>query len=88
MNDYKLHIGIAAGACTGVAMLPQLYKIIKQKKAEQISIGMIIILLSGLVLWIFYGLISKDYPIIITNSFSALVNLLIIYYSVRYKRNR
>ena len=85
MADQSQYVGIAAGICTGVSLLPQLIKIIKEKKAENISWGMLIILLVGLAGWIWYGLLKSDLPIIITNSFSLLVNGLIIIFSLRYK---
>jgi MtN3 and saliva related transmembrane protein len=79
------YIGIAAGICSAVSSIPQLGKIIKEKKAENISGFMLGILLVGLALWIWYGILKDDYPIIITNSFSILVNLLIIFFTIRYK---
>jgi len=87
MQNYAQFVGIGAGVCTGVSLLPQLIKIIREKKAENISWGMLIILLCGLIGWIWYGFLKKDYPIIITNAFSLMVNLFIIYFSLRYKKN-
>jgi MtN3 and saliva related transmembrane protein len=80
------YIGIAAGICTSISLLPQLIKIIREKRAENISWFMLFILLGGLGLWVWYGLLRKDYPIFITNSFSFLVNVLVIYFTFRYKR--
>lgn len=88
IKDYALYIGIGAGICTSVSMLPQLIKIIKKNKAEDISFFMLFILLAGIGGWIGYGLLKKDYPIIITNGFSFLLNLLIIGFSFKYKRNK
>ena len=85
MSDYSLYIGLAAGICTGISMLPQLTKIIKEKKAKDISFFMLIILLTGVAGWIWYGIIKNDYPIIITNSFSFAVNVLVLLFSLRYK---
>ena len=85
MDDYSLYIGIGAGVCTALSLLPQLFKIIKDKKANDISYFMLFILLAGLSGWIWYGIVKTDYPIIITNGFSFLVNLLIIGFSVKYK---
>ena len=87
MQNYSQFVGIGAGVCTGISLLPQLIKIIREKKAENISWGMLIILLCGLIGWIWYGFLKKDYPIIITNAFSLMVNLFIIYFSLRYKKN-
>jgi MtN3 and saliva related transmembrane protein len=78
-------IGIAAGVCTGTSLLPQLIKMIRERKATDISLPMLIILLAGLVLWIWYGILKKDWPIIATNGFSLLVNFLIIILRWHYK---
>lgn len=88
MSDYSLYIGIGAGVFTAISLLPQLFKIIKEKKADDISYFMLFILLAGLCGWIWYGLLKEDYPLIITNSFSLLVNLLIIVFSIRYKSGK
>jgi len=79
-------IGIIAGICTGISLLPQLIKIIKEKKADNISYFMLFILLTGLAGWIWYGILKKDYPIIITNSFSFLVNIAIIFFTIRFQK--
>ncbi|MBD0369111.1 MAG: SemiSWEET transporter [Flavisolibacter sp.] len=77
-------LGIAAGFFTAVSMLPQLIKIIKEKEAEDVSIAMLVVLLTGLALWISYGLLREDWPIIITNCFSFLVNLLTVIFRIKY----
>lgn len=87
MNDFSIYIGVFAGICTGVSLLPQLIKIIKEKKAESVSIVMLLVLLAGLCTWVVYGVMKNDYPIIITNSFSLVVNLLIIGFLLKYKKN-
>jgi len=81
-------IGIAAGVLTAISMLPQLIKIIKEKKAENISIIMLIVLISGLILWAVYGFLKMDWPIIITNCFSVMVNLLMVFFRIKYKDNK
>jgi MtN3 and saliva related transmembrane protein len=81
-------VGIGAGIRTAFSLMPQLYKIVKEKEAENISYFMLIILLAGIGGWIWYGILKKDYPIIITNCFSFLVNSLIIFFSIKYKSAR
>lgn len=80
-------VGIAAGVCTSVSLLPQLVKLIKRKKAEDLSLFYLIILLVGLGLWVWYGVMRDDMPIILTNSFSLALNVAIIILGVRFKRN-
>jgi MtN3 and saliva related transmembrane protein len=78
-------IGIVAGVFTSVSLLPQLIKIIKEKKAKAISYGMLIVLLIGLGCWIWYGALREDLPIIVTNGFSFLINSLMIVFTINYK---
>jgi len=80
-------IGITASVCTGVSLLPQLIKVIKEKKAENVSLGMLAILFAGLGLWVYYGILKDDWIIIIANSFSFLVNLVLAAFSIKYKHN-
>ncbi|MES2649492.1 MAG: SemiSWEET transporter [Bacteroidota bacterium] len=79
-------IGIAASALTAISLLPQLIKLIKEKKAEDVSMGMLLILLCGLGLWIYYGILKKDWIIIIANSFSLLINIIVSSLTIKYKR--
>jgi len=85
LNHYSQYVGIVAGILTGVSLLPQLIKIIKEKKASSISFGMLAVLLAGLCGWIVYGVLKKDYPIIVTNSFSLLTNIIIVVFTAKYK---
>ena len=85
MNHYSQYVGIAAGILTGVSLLPQLIKIIKEKKANSISFVMLAVLLAGLCVWIVYGVLKKDFPIIVTNSFSLLTNIIIVVLTAKYK---
>jgi len=78
-------VGIVAGVCTSVSLLPQLVKMIKEEKATDISIVMLITLMTGLALWIWYGILREDWPIILTNCFSLLVNFAIIILRQYYK---
>jgi len=87
-TDYSLYVGIGAGVCTAISMLPQLVKIIQTKKSDDISFVTVGVLLAGIAAWIWYGILKKDYPIIVTNSFSLVVNVLVLIFSVMYKRNK
>ena len=88
MDTFTNYLGIAAGICTGISLLPQLFKIIREKKAEDISYTMLAVLITGLSGWVWYGLRKNDLPIIFTNSFAVLVNLLMIIFSAKYKNKK
>lgn len=79
-------IGVLAGIFTACSQLPQVIKVLKEKKVEDISLYMLIILFAGIGLWVYYGFLRLDWPIIITNSFSLLINGTLIVLRYKYKR--
>lgn len=85
--NYINIIGLVAGIFTSSSLIPQLIKIIKDKKVEDLSIGMFSTLLLGVMLWIVYGVLREDLPIIITNGFSFLLNVAILVLRFKYKNN-
>lgn len=78
-------IGITAGIFTAISMLPQLIKILKEKKAENVSGWMLLVLITGLALWTTYGILKQDLPLIITNAFSIILNIVLAYFRHKYK---
>jgi MtN3 and saliva related transmembrane protein len=81
-------IGIAAGICTATSLIPQVVKTIKEKKAEDVSLGMLLVLATGIILWIVYGIKKNDLPIIATNAFSLLVNITMVILGIKYKKKK
>lgn len=78
-------LGLTAGLFTSVSMLPQLIKIYKEKKAADVSLFMIIVLIIGVSLWIYYGVLIHDSPIIITNCISVALNISVAALKLKYK---
>lgn len=85
MNRVQL-IGILAGVLTSISAIPQVVKIIKDKKVEDISIGMFLTLVCGIGVWVYYGILRNDWPVIITNAISLLINLTILFLYKKYKK--
>lgn len=80
-------LGLVAGGITSVAMMPQLIKVIKEKNAEDISVVMLLVLITGLSLWVWYGILQNELPIILSNSFSVLVNITLLICCMMFKKN-
>ena len=75
-----------AGALTEGSLLPQLFKEAKEKKGATMAWGYLFGLLAGLAAWICYGLLKADYPTVITNGFSMLINLVLMVLINKYQR--
>lgn len=85
MNENVL--GLIAGGITSVAMLPQLIKVWKDKDVEDLSLMMILVLITGLSLWVWYGFLKDELPIILSNAFAVLVNIaLLVSYFIYQKK--
>src|SRR6185436_3598251 len=84
-NNFTEIVGLIAGIFTAVSLLPQIIKIVKEKKAQDISLFYLIVLLCGLGLWTYYGFLKEDVPIIAKNIFSMLLNIIVIILGSIYK---
>jgi len=71
--DYTEILGYAAALLTTVSSVPQALKIIRTKETKDVSAKSYILLFTGLILWIIYGVYREDLPLILANSISALV---------------
>ncbi len=78
-------IGILAGACTTLAVIPQIIKSWRTKKVMDVSPIMFSILIFGVGLWVVYGVLKMDIPIIIFNGISFLLNLSMLFLMLAYK---
>lgn len=85
-NTFVEIVGITAGVCTAISLLPQIIKVVREKKTQDISLFYLLVLLCGLALWTYYGFLKDDLPIIATNIFSMVLNITMIILGVRYKK--
>jgi MtN3 and saliva related transmembrane protein len=79
-------LGIVAGVLTSVSMIPQLIKVIKEKNVEDLSWVMILVLICGLSLWVWYGILQNELPIILSNAFAVLVNLTLLICFISFRK--
>ena len=60
-------LGFAAATLTTLAFLPQVIKSWKRRAVDDLSIGMLLALNIGIVLWIGYGLAIASFPLVLAN---------------------
>jgi MtN3 and saliva related transmembrane protein len=78
-------IGMTAATCTTLSFLPQAVRVIKTKRTRDISLGMYIIFSFGTFLWLTYGILTKDIPIISANSITFVLSFIILTMKLKYK---
>lgn len=82
---HETFIGIGASILTASSLLPQLVKLIKEKKSNELSFIMLGVLFGGLALWIYYGVLKKDLIIILSNAFALFINLWVVILTLKYR---
>ena len=84
MISIKL-IGLIAGACTTIAFLPQVIKTWKSRSAKDLSLGMFTIFCLGVVLWLIYGILIQDIPVIAANMLTLILASTLLFFKLRWK---
>lgn len=86
-TETEIIIGLTGGVLLVLSLLPQLFKIIKNKNSQNISILTYIILVIAEIIWCIYGILKNDKQVIIANTSSGIITLLIIFFSLYYRKS-
>ncbi len=78
-------LGMVAGTITSITFLPQVLQVWKTKSAKDLSLMMLLLLTTGVSLWLVYGLAIMDGAIIYTNSMVLLMTLILLFFKLKYK---
>lgn len=83
--EWTTLIGLTAGTLTTISFLPQAIKTWKTKSAKDISLTMFLCFCIGVILWIIYGLLIRDIPVMITNIVTLVLAGTILFFKLYYK---
>ena len=83
--DLTLVLGLAAGFLTTAAFVPQVWKIWKSKSADDVSLPAFIAFAVGVAMWMAYGFLRQEAPIVIWNAITLVLALAIVVMKVRFK---
>ena len=81
-------LGLAAATCTTIAFIPQVVRNWKTKSAGDLSFGTFGLFTFGLVLWLSYGLLIGNLPIIVSNTVTLALNAINLVQMVKYRKRR
>ena len=79
------YVGYLAGTITVLAFLPQVMKAWRTRHTRDISWMMIALLIVSGLLWLQYGVLTGDLPLIVTNAGMVSMNLGILAAKVRFE---
>lgn len=77
-------IGLAAATLTTASFLPQVIKAWRSHSTHDISIGMFSLMATGNFLWLVYGILISDPPLVIANAITLGLSGTILGLKLRY----
>lgn len=60
-------LGYVAGAITVTSFLPQVVRAWRTRQTRDLSLSSLALLMTAGSLWILYGALSRDWPVVVTN---------------------
>jgi len=80
----SLIIGIVAGILCAFSFIPQVAKIIRTKHTKDLSLITFSALSLGVFLWLIYGLMIKEFPVIAANAVTLILSLTIVMMKIKH----
>src|SRR5690606_39715602 len=84
MNAIQV-LGLVAGSLTTAAFLPQVVKTWKSRSAKDLSLGMFSLFCLGVAMWLVYGVVVRDIPVIASNLLTLLLASKLLFFKLKYK---
>lgn len=87
-----VEIAAVVAATWGVLMalspILQIRRIIEQGSSEDVSLGYFWVLTLGFSLWLLYGLLDRQWPLIVPNAVALVVSVITMAVAVHFRRRR
>ncbi|MBS1493485.1 MAG: SemiSWEET transporter [Bacteroidetes bacterium] len=77
-------LGFVAAFFTTFALLPQGLRAIKTKHTKDLSLPMIVMMEVGIILWLVYGIIIADMPLVFANGIGTIFATINLIMKLRY----
>jgi MtN3 and saliva related transmembrane protein len=77
-------LGLVAGLISVGAFLPQVVRAWRTRQTRDLSLSGISLLIVACSLWIIYGAISRDWPVVATNGGMAALNMALFAAKLRF----
>lgn len=84
LHPYIELIGAIAAVITTIGWFPQVFKIARDRKADNISLIATTSIAGGVLLWTLYGLLIGSWPVIMANAVTFLLIASIVGMKLRY----
>ena len=76
--NYVTLLGYFAAITSTSSFAPQAWKIIKSRQTKDISTGMYLLTVLGFALWLVFGLLERQWPLVASNGICLLLSAFIL----------
>tara|TARA_R110001592_G_scaffold83702_3_gene247937 strand:- start:1490 stop:1777 length:288 start_codon:yes stop_codon:yes gene_type:complete len=85
MDIYE-SMGLLGAILSSLTFLPQVIRTWKIKSADDLSMGMLVIVFCSTIVWLIYGFALWLIPVLIANSAILVLSLTLIFFKVTFKK--
>ena len=78
-------LGYIAGTLTTAALVPQVWRTFRTRDVSGISLRMYSIFTIGIAVWLAYGVLLREMPMMLSNSFSLLMACAVLAMKLKYR---
>lgn len=77
-------IGMVAAVLTTCSFLPQAVKVIRTRQTKDLSLAMYVAFTAGVALWLVYGILLGEWPVILANAVTLVLAAIILTMKIRH----
>ncbi len=81
--DFVKIIGLVAGSLTTLAFFPQVWRTWRTRQTRSLSLAWLLLFTTGVVLWLVYGVVNDDLPLVLANAVTLLLTLCLLVMKLR-----
>ena len=79
-------LGMLAGTISAIVFLPQVIKTYRSRSAKDISVWMFSFATISVILWLIYGILINNGPVIYTNSCVLVLSVIMLYFKLKFDK--
>lgn len=79
-------LGMLAGTISAIVFLPQVIKTWRSRSAKDISLLMFSFATISVILWLVYGILIKNGPVIYTNSCVLVLSVIMLILKIKFNK--
>jgi MtN3 and saliva related transmembrane protein len=79
-------LGLIAAVCTTFGFMPQIVKTWRTKDVSSLSLPMYVVICTGTVLWLIYGLLIQSIALLFANIVAFAFTFLLVVFILKYRK--